>query len=91
MKKMKPKFGPDGYEDDDPSDPDFPFGKLTEVHDFLPPPHELAKARTVVKVTIALDQSSIEFFKKVAKKNNTKYQRMIREVLDQYAARYQEA
>lgn len=93
MKKNRrgPKFGSDGYEDDDPSDPDFPVGKLTEVPNFLPPPHELAKARTVVKVTIALDQSSIDFFKRAAKKNKTKYQRMIREVLDQYASRYQAA
>lgn len=86
-----PKFGPDGYEDDDPFDPDFPVGKLTRMPDFLPPPHELAKARIVVKVTIALDHSSIEFFKKVAKKNKTKYQRMIREILDQYAAHYRAA
>lgn len=93
MKKnrRKPQFGPDGYEDDDPTDPDFPVGKLTEVPNFLPPPHELAKARTVVKVTIALDHSSIEFFKKAAKKNKTKYQRMIREILDQYAAHYRAA
>lgn len=91
MKKNKPQFGSDGYEDDDPSDPDFPVGKLTEIPNFLPPPHELAKARITIKVTIGLDRECIEFFKKVAAKNNTKYQRMIREVLDQYVAHYKAA
>ncbi len=89
MKKKRTKFGSDGYENDNPSDPDFPAGKLTEIPNFLPPPQELARARTTVKVTIALDQSSVDFFKKVAIKHKTKYQRMIRQILDQYAAHYQ--
>ena len=40
MKIKRNKRGPDGYEDDDPSDPDFPVGKLTEIPNFLPPPGE---------------------------------------------------
>lgn len=79
------------YKDDDPTDEDFPVGKLTEVPNFLPPPSELAKAKVTVKVTIALDPDTIKFFKKEARKHNTKYQRMIRQVLDRYTERYRAA
>ncbi len=73
------------------NDPDMPHGKLTEVPDFLPPPHELAKARTIVTVTIGLDLETISFFKKQAQKQGKKYQKMIREVLDRYATHYNKA
>jgi len=39
-----------------------------------------------VKVTIALSKTSVDFFKKEAKKYNTPYQKMIRRLLDEYAA-----
>jgi hypothetical protein len=39
-----------------------------------------------VKVAIALSRSSVEFFKKEAKKYNTQYQKMIRRLLDEYTA-----
>ena len=89
MKKKRVKE--DIYEDDDPTDPDFPVGKLTPVPDFLPPPSELAKAPRLVRVTIELDHDSILFFQKQAEKHKTKYQRMIREVLGRYAARFRAA
>jgi predicted DNA binding CopG/RHH family protein len=69
-------------------DEDMPIGKLTRVKDFLPPPHELVFPEQTVKITIALNRSSIEFFKAQAKKTGAKYQKMIRTVLDQYAGRY---
>jgi len=59
------------------------------VKDFLPPPHQLVLREENVKVTIALKKSSIDFFKKEAKKHHTSYQRMIREVVDWYASQYQ--
>ena len=71
-------------------DPNMPVGKLIEVPDFLPPPHELAKAKTVV-VTIGLDAETIAFFKRAAKKRGAKYQRMIREVLSRYAGHFKNA
>ena len=73
------------------SDPDLPYGRLTEAPDFLPPPRELAKAKTTVIVTIGLDAQTISFFKKQAEKNGTKYQRMIREVLERYVQHYRKA
>lgn len=69
-------------------DLDKPIGKLVKVHDFLPPPEELIFPQESVKVTISLSKSSINFFKHQAKCNHTKYQKMIRELLDMYATQY---
>ena len=52
----------------------------------LPPPHQLAAAREDVKVTLALSKRSVAFFKSQAHRNHTKYQRMIRELVDRYAS-----
>ena len=88
-KKNKIKDGDDGYKDDDPSDPDFPSGKLIEVPNFLPPPGELVFPKDdTVKVTIALKRASVDFFRDKAKEHHTQYQKMIREVLDRYVAKY---
>lgn len=69
-------------------DNDMPIGKLTPVKDILPPPDRLVMPRDEVKVTIALSRRSITFFKTQAKRNHSKYQRMIKEVVDRYAAHY---
>jgi hypothetical protein len=70
-------------------DDDMPIGKLTEVPNFLPPPDQLVfPEQRTVKVTIALKRSSVEFFKEQAKKHKSKYQQMIRELLDQYAMKF---
>jgi predicted DNA binding CopG/RHH family protein len=72
-------------------DSDMPIGRLTRAEDFLPPPSELAKPEETVKVTISLKRSSVEFFKEQAVRHHSKYQKMIREVLDRYASRYSAA
>jgi predicted DNA binding CopG/RHH family protein len=65
-------------------------GKI--VTDFLPPPEELIRNESKVKITITitLNKKSVEFFKKHAQKNNTKYQTMINEVLNKYVQIYKE-
>jgi hypothetical protein len=63
---------------------DEPLGKVEVVADMLPSPEELAFKEDTVKVTIALSKTSIDFFKKEAKKHDTKYQQMIRRLLDEY-------
>ena len=73
------------------SDWNMPVGKLTRVKDFLPPPEQLIMPEETVKVTISLSRSSVEFFKHKAEKYHTKYQKMIRELLDRYVSRYQTA
>ena len=72
-------------------DPNMPIGKLTRVANFLPPPEELIFPDETIKVTIGLRKSSVEFFKREAQKHHTKYQKMIREVLDRYVAQYRVA
>ena len=63
---------------------DEPMGKVKVVSDFLPSPEELAFKDETVKVTITLSKTSVDFFKKEAKKYNTQYQKMIRRLLDEY-------
>jgi len=70
------------------SDIDKPIGRLTRVNDFLPPPEKLVIPEDTTKVTISLKKSSVEFFKRVASKYHTKYQKMIRELVDRYATQY---
>lgn len=60
------------------------MGKAEVVADFLPTPEELAFKEDTVKVTIALSKTSVDFFKREAKKHDTKYQQMIRRLLDAY-------
>lgn len=79
--ETKAIFDEEGYSDDMG---DGPSENAIIVPDFLPPPEELAKARTTNKISIGLDQSSIDFFKEEAKKHGVPYQRMIRNLLDEY-------
>ena len=67
---------------------DEPVGNLKRVADFLPPPSELLPQEEALKITLSIDCETVDFFKKVAKKNGTKYQRMMREVLKGYAKKY---
>lgn len=76
MKKRKVKYS------------DEPIGKIKIVADFLPSPEELALKEETVKITISLTKESIDFFKDKAEENHTNYQKMIRQLLDQYAAYY---
>lgn len=70
---------------------DEPMGELKRVKDFLPPPDKLILKEENVKVTIALKKDSIDFFKEEAKKHNTSYQKMIRQVIDWYASHYKKS
>ena len=63
---------------------DEPLARIEVVADMLPSPEELAFKEETVKVTIALSKSSVDFFKKEAKRLDTKYQQMIRRLLDEY-------
>ena len=73
------------------NDYNMPIGKMTRVEDFLPSPGELVPPASTVKVTISLNRSSVKFFKGAAHKHHTKYQKMIRAVLDRYASHFQAA
>lgn len=68
---------------------DEPMGKLRVVKDFLPPPDQLVLKEENVKVTIALNKSSVEFFKREAQRYHTSYQKMIRRLIDLYASQHE--
>ena len=70
------------------SDLNKPIGKMTRVDDFLPPPEDLVIPEHMVKVTLRIEEESLEFFKEQSKKHHTKYQKMIRDVLKRYAKKY---
>ena len=65
---------------------DEPIGKIKLMPDFLPPPEELVLKSAQTKVTISLSSESVAFFKEAAKKHHTQYQKMIRQLLDEYVA-----
>jgi predicted DNA binding CopG/RHH family protein len=62
------------------------IGKIRLMKDFLPPPSELVLKDDNVKVTLSLSRRSLDFFKREAKKQRVPYQRMIRALVDRYAA-----
>jgi predicted DNA binding CopG/RHH family protein len=68
-----------------------PMGELKVIKDFLPPPDKLVLKEENVKITISLNKSSVDFFKKKAKEHHTSYQKMIRQVIDWYASHYQKS
>ena len=70
------------------SDADFPIGRLMRVKDVLPPPDKLVVPEDTVKVTLLLSKSSIRFFKQQAAQHRTKYQRMLRELVDRYTEQF---
>ena len=67
---------------------DEPIGKIEIVKDFLPSPEELVHRDANIKVTINLKKTSVSFFKNVARKHHSQYQRVIRNVLDSYASNF---
>lgn len=68
-----------------------PMGDLRVIKDFLPRPEQLVLKEENVKITISLNKSSIEFFKKKAKEQHISYQKMIRRLIDWYASQYQKS
>lgn len=66
------------------------IGKLKIVDDFLPKPEELVFKEENIKVTLNLSKSSVDFFKKIAKRSGRPYQYVIRKLLDRYSSHYSE-
>jgi hypothetical protein len=65
---------------------DEPVGTLKVVRDSLPRPDQLVLRDNNVKVTLSLSKASVDFFKAKARANRAPYQKMIRNLLDYYAA-----
>jgi predicted DNA binding CopG/RHH family protein len=64
------------------------IGELEIIDDFLPRPEELVFNEERIKVTLNLNKSSIDFFKKIAKEHGSQYQKVIRNLLDSYTSHY---
>lgn len=64
------------------------IGKVKIIKDFLPKPEELVLKEKNIKVTLNLSKSSVDYFKKVAVKHGSQYQKVIRKLLDRYAEHY---
>lgn len=60
--------------------------KAKVIKDFLPKPEDLVLKETKVKITLSLSKRSVDFFKKIASKQDIAYQAMIRRLLDHYVA-----
>jgi len=63
-----------------------PIGDIKLITDFLPSPEELALKKENTKVTISLSSESVAYFKNVAKKHHLQYQKIIRQLLDEYVS-----
>jgi predicted DNA binding CopG/RHH family protein len=63
------------------------IGDVRPVTDFLPSPADLALRNQQTKVTLSLSTESVAFFKEAAARHGTQYQKMIRQLLDDYVAR----
>lgn len=62
------------------------FGDIKLVADFLPSPEELALKKQNTKITISLSSESVAYFKNTAEKHHMQYQKIIRQLLDEYVA-----
>jgi len=64
------------------------IGKIKIVKDFLPTPENLILKDDTIKITLNLSKSSVAFFKEIAQKHGSRYQKVIRSLLDRYASHY---
>ncbi|MBL7129622.1 MAG: CopG family transcriptional regulator [Ignavibacteria bacterium] len=64
------------------------IGEIVMVKDFLPKPEDLVFKEDTIKVTLNLSKSSIEFFKEIAQRHGSQYQKLIRNLLDRYTSHY---
>jgi len=64
------------------------IGKVEIVKDFLPKPEDQVFKEDTIKVTLNLSKSSIELFKGIARKHGSQYQKIIRNLLDNYSSHF---
>ncbi len=69
---------------DEPFDVDLDAAQV--VKNFLPPPDQLVFKEKTVKITLALSEESVNFFKVQAGRHGLKYQQMIRSLIDKYVS-----
>ncbi len=67
------------------------LGDIEFIPDFLPSLEELALKKENTKVTISLSSESVAYFKDAAKKHHMQYQKIIRQLLDEYVSHQKSA
>jgi len=67
------------------------LGDIEFIPDFLPSPEELALKKQNTKVTISLSSESVAYFKEAAEKHHMQYQKIIRQLLDEYVSHQKSA
>jgi hypothetical protein len=87
QKPKKPTFDREGYQIGAPhiqGEPiDFRIAKVLP-RNFLPSPRELAGKTPQTKITLAVDDDALAFFKSEAQRLGTSYQRMLRNLISTY-------
>lgn len=63
-----------------------PIGDLKLIPDFLPSPTALVLKQQNTKVTMSLSTESVAYFKNIAKEHHSQYQKIIRQLLDDYVS-----
>jgi len=88
-KRIGPKFDKDGYEEnfDGLNADDLVFIKDPR----LPSPKEIAKSLKNARISIVLDDETVDYFKDEANKHKVSYQKMIRQVLRHYRQSHRRA
>jgi predicted DNA binding CopG/RHH family protein len=81
-KKTAAKFDKNGYSDDMGELPDEKY--LLPVSDFFASPKQIASRVKTQKITIGFAEDTITYFKQQAKQYGVAYQKMMREVLENY-------
>ncbi len=67
------------------------LGDIELIPDFLPSPEELALKKRNTKITISLSSESVAYFKEAAAKHHMQYQKIIRQLLDEYVSHQKSA
>jgi len=62
-----------------------------EIHDLLPPPEHLIRRSKKKRVTMMIDEGTVDYFKKLAKDSDTKYQTLINACLETYVEAHRRA
>jgi hypothetical protein len=70
---------------------DEPIGEIKLLPGFIPSPEELALRNEPTKATISLSSERVAICKEAANKHHTQYQKVIRQLLDEYGLHAAEA
>ncbi|MBU1094953.1 MAG: CopG family transcriptional regulator [Bacteroidetes bacterium] len=64
------------------------IGEVEVIKGFLPKSEDLVFKEDTIKIKLNLSKASIKFFKEIARKHGSQYQKVIRNLLDSYTSHY---